>query len=178
MKRKKYGFTLIEILITIALIGILVVPTSMSISSIIHYNSSSKSKVNNGALAQKVMEYYRNYDFSKEPFYTNITTVTSPQYYYLAFYNDPTSDTLTNYLQNTYTKAKPIGLSSNENYTQVLTNVGSYPQVPPVTTYNHVIKIVFSNNNGMLKIDTTVWDTTNKDAGKVEYVLLRRYKLS
>ncbi|MBW9169655.1 type II secretion system GspH family protein [Clostridium estertheticum] len=163
MKSSKLrGFTLIELIVSIAIFCIIMVPCSMMVSMIIHYNSIEKSKVSNAAMAQNIVEYYRTVDFSKvtPDFNTN-----SVQYEYITYNSRTTNDTL---FANLNTSLSKVGSLNNESYTEVINKV-------PSPVKNYVIKVVFTYTNEMIKIDTIVWDSVNKDLGKIEYVTLKRY---
>ncbi|MBX4258761.1 type II secretion system GspH family protein [Clostridium estertheticum] len=159
---KLHGFTLIELIVSIAIFCIMMVPCSMMVSMIIHYNSIERSKVSNAAMAQNVMEYYKTVDFSNA--IPNIKT-NSIQYEYTTYNSGITNDTL---FANLNTSLSKVGSLNNESYTDVIKKLSS-----PVK--NCVIKIVFTYTNEMIKIDTIVWDSVNKDLGKIEYVTLKRY---
>lgn len=186
--KKKSGFTLIEVIVSMALIGILIVPVTMIWSNIKYYNVSARSKVNNAAVAQKVMEYYRRFNITSNASYSALTTNPSTQYYYYFVYtNDaakdvknlnPSTEELTNKLNNT--KIDTTG-NLDENYTDALKRVttsGSpYHPITGVSSFNQLVKVSFINKNGMFKIEVNVWSTLSKDSGKIQYIMLRRYNL-
>lgn len=162
--KKAKGETLIELIISITIISILIIPSILLLNSIINYNTIARSKTSNAAIAQNVIEYYRSADFAN----TNPDLKkNSPQYKYIAYNEDPKNGNL---LNNTLDYKLNSNGSMNEKYETVIKS-----RISPGNSYNHVIKIVFSDVNDMVKIDTVVWDVKNKDKGQVEYAILKGY---
>lgn len=169
-KKKSKGITLIEVIISVTILAILMIPSISMLNSIVYYNSITKSKISNAAIAQKVIEYYSTVDFLnvKSDLKSN-----SPQYKYIAFNdnpkkNNPQDDNLLNDLKDFSFSIN--GSADNEDYKTVIGNTGL-----TVSSYTHVIKVVFTYSNNMLKIDTVVWDAKNRDNAQIEYAILKNF---
>lgn len=175
MKNKKYsGLTLVEIIAAMAILVIVLVSVSTVIITITDYNSNMRCKIKNSAIAQKVMEYYKTYDFSA------LSDIKSePQYEYLCYSDDSSGGTFINKSGKSGATISAIsgeipsstGSSSLEKYDGIVNKY--FSSVP--TKFDHVIKVVFTYKDNMITIDTTVFDSKSKDKFLVEYVTLKRY---
>jgi len=164
--KKCRGMTLVELVAAVAILGIVLVSASMLICTIAKYNNIMKSNVTNSAIAQKIIEYYKSYDFSK------LNDIKSKKYeQYIYFTENSVNDNLINNI-NTFSLIE-VNNVEVEKYEDVINN-----HISSVSSgnYDHIIKVVLDDKaNNMVAIDATVWDCRNKDKCKVEYLTLKRY---
>lgn len=164
--KKCRGMTLVELIASMAILGMILVSASMLILTIVKYNNIMKCKVTNSAMAQKVIEYYKSYDFSK------LSDIKNKKYeQYIYFTEDSTKDNLINNI-NTFSLIEVDSVASEEYEDVVHNHLSSVP----LKNYDHIIKAVFANKgDNVVAIDATVWDSRNKNQCKMEYVTLKGY---
>lgn len=76
MREKKKGFTLIELIISIALIGILLVPVSSMVLTTVRTNKRAEVKQKATLVGQKVLEQFRAVNITKQGTSFNFTGIT------------------------------------------------------------------------------------------------------
>lgn len=63
-KSKKNGLTLVEVLVSLAILGIILIPFSSMLITATHFTSNSEQKVKAATLAQTIAEYVKNVDLN------------------------------------------------------------------------------------------------------------------
>ncbi|UWG98590.1 type II secretion system GspH family protein [Dehalobacter sp. DCM] len=64
-RRNQDGFTLIEVLVSLAILGIVIMPIAAFFSNSVHYNQISKKQLQANQIAQSYIENYKSKSFSE-----------------------------------------------------------------------------------------------------------------
>lgn len=164
------GMTLIELIVSIALLAIIIVPVLGLLSASNLNNANSRGKTSNGAVAQAVIEYYKKVDI------TSINSGTRPVTIYL-FCNKGNLDN--EYLPGSKTDSGnflPYKTISGDDGFSAFTQMDSIAsQISGAKPYDYGIRILLSNTDAsnLVQVTVTAWDPYNKDKNKITFTSLR-----
>ncbi|MDI6618165.1 MAG: type II secretion system protein [Clostridiales bacterium] len=167
MKSFNKGFTLIELVVSIAILGIIAVPLMGLFSVSFNNNMIAKRRTETVSIAESAMEIYKSDKGigaveSKDvtPGQNGYTTV----FYF--YYNSHDGTNLIDCLKPDNAVRK-INRYVDEDFAAV----NSYAD----KKYNYAIKIVLDlkEHDEVVEINVMVWNRVDKDAGKVNFISLR-----
>lgn len=163
IKLNNRGFTLIEAIISIALLGIILTSFLGLLTTSVSFNLKSKIEISNGSIAQAVMEYYK--EKGQQELKSNYLGTNSTAYLYIFYNKSGSGDPLKTALD----AALPESGLPTEDYSQIMANHN-----PSGTNYDYTVKVVLSDaGDELTKINVTVWDSIKKDNGRINIVSLR-----
>ena len=159
--QNKKGFTLIELVVSIAILEIISIPIFGLFAVSMRNNVNSRSGISAWAAAQSFMEYYKcniNQDLN-----------VGPVVYYYLYSNNDISKIHDGLKEDN--KSEPLNLNTDESYSYICDN--RFDSVI-ISDYDYAIKVILQKkDNDALKINIIVWDIRLKGAQKVSIVSLR-----
>lgn len=162
LKNQK-GMTLIEILVSLAVLVIIIIPVLGLLSASTINNANSKAKTLNGSVAQAAMEYFKKTDISA------INGGSRPATYYIFCSKDDIDADFIN--DNSIYKKTVSGddaVSDFNHMDSIAAQIGAKP-------YDYGIRVLVSSTDSgsVIQISVTVYDPYNKDKNKVTFTSLR-----
>jgi prepilin-type N-terminal cleavage/methylation domain-containing protein len=157
------GMTLIEILISLAILAIIIVPVLGLLSASTTNNVNSRGKTLNGAVAQAAVEYFKKVDIS------TINGGSRPATYYLfCSKNNIDKDFINDGSIHRKTVSGDDLISDFSGVDNIASQIGAKP-------YDYGIRVLLSNtdSSSLAQITVTVYDSFNKDKNKVTFTSLR-----
>lgn len=176
--KNRYGFALIEIIISIALIGIIIIPISGLFLQSTKNNMDSKIKTQTVTLAQSVMEYYKGSGINNLNHIIalicgrgsdNTLDGDTASLYYFYKAGEDLSTILSDSRYDYHRSSEKV-----EQFSDLLSLAGS-------KDFDYAIKVVLCVKDGdnkpeiidLIQISTSVWYKPLGDAGKVNFISLR-----
>lgn len=156
--KNQKGMTLIELIVSIALLAIIIIPVLGMLSASNLNNENARVKTTNGAVAQAVLEYYKKVDID------SVYSGSRPATLYI-FCNKSE-------LNGAFTPEKTV---AGDDSVTVFTAVDAIAASIGAKPYEYAIRIFLSatDSTGMVQINVSVWDSINKDNNKVVFTSLR-----
>ena len=166
----KRGFTLIEVIVSIAMLSIITVPALGIIEAVIINNKNSGVNIQSASKAQSIMDWYKAigpYNIKKTVRYINTTSNTVSIYYFLKETDIPN---LTDILKNNRWNTAATGTGVND-YDGIKTLSSSLPD-----GFDIAVKVVLDigeynpYNGNVTKISVTLWNNKVNPNNKVHLV--------
>lgn len=164
--KNQKGMTLIEILISLAILAIIIIPILGLLSASTMNNANSRSKTLNGSVAQAVMEY-----FKKTGDIGSINSGSRPAAYYIfCDKDDIDADFISSSDSSIHTKTvnRDDGVNTFSQIDNIAGQIGAKP-------YYYGIRVLLSNTDSgnLVQISITVYNSSDKDKNKITFTSLR-----
>jgi prepilin-type N-terminal cleavage/methylation domain-containing protein len=153
----KKGVTLIELVVGIAIIGIIGAPLLGLFTSSIQNNSMARSKTSIAAVAQAFMDYYKKNGVS----IINNSDTSYESYCFIYSNGDDISETL-----------PKINLSEDVSIDNTFSSLKC--KFVADNSFDYIIKTTFiKKDTNLIEIQVTVWDTMYQDKNRFTLISLR-----